>query len=579
MDDFDFSHLNTGQNTDKQSSNNFDFSHLNSSTNPDLVNTFLSPIIGNLPKPGTVPEFNLGSSENKNLIDNLIDSASGVPGMSLVSKGIAGIGRTLGTAYKDISPLSAKAKQTEEEYENLSKEESDAQAQGQSAGLPKNVNVAQSKSFDAQSRIKQLQEDLGNQSVTLPKHVEEAKANIDSAQSSHELAKDLVNETENQLGTHLKKGIDYDVEAAQKIKNIEQANRQGIGKGYDELEKDWANRNVPIDNAKKIQSKNDELMDLIKSGGARSPEANEILEELDNLKNEKSINAKDYLRAYRSVSQYAREARQKAFQPGMNAEDRAQWEQTYNNLDNKVDEMGKTLENSVGQDEFQKLKKLNDRWRNEVVPLHKNRIFQNLSYNGTISDNIIKSLRGTNSGNVIIRNIIKNDPELLQTVVGQRYSIKPSEILNPTNRIKEYTDLMPEMNQLRDQHLAAKEAFSNSKEALDNAINAHKEITSNAEKYAVKRQQIEENQRNLELLDRHIENLRQIASKKGLSLEEKIKAQKEYTKAKKAKQQALGKVKLGFLIGASAGGLGSSAYYIGKLINNNQYPQAHTEGE
>lgn len=576
MNNFDFSHLNTAQ-TDQQNPNDFDFSHLNSDNTPNKpqgVNTFL----GNLLQPGSVPEFNQGTPENKSLIENLINTFGGAPGMDVLGKGLIDAGKAVGTAFRDISPLEQKAIDARQQYENTGDQEQAVQQQGAASGLPQNADSAQAQLFNNQQKLNDLHESLADQPPALPKDVDEAKDILDKNQQTHEDAKNLSDETEDQLSKHLNKGVDYDVEAASKIKQIEQANRRGISKGYDDLENDWANREVKIDNTQKIQDKNNELMDVIKSGGARSPEANNILSELDNLKSEKSVSAKDYLQAYRSVSQYAREARQKAYQPGMNAEERAEWKQKYDTLDSKVDEMGSTLEDSVGKDEFGKLKGLNDRWRNEVVPLHQNRIYQNIVRKGTISDNMIKSLRGTDKGNVILRNIVKNDPELLKNVVGQRYAIKPSEVLNPNDRMKEYSDLMTDMNQLRDQHLAAKEVEGNSKEALKDATQAHDEISKNAQKYADKRQKIEDTQNNLALLDKHVENLRQVASRKDLSLSEKIKAEKNYAQAKKAQKDARYKLRVGGYVTASLGGLGGLRY-VGKLLSNNQPSIENKEGE
>lgn len=563
MADFDFSHLNTQQTTN-QKPNDFDFSHLNSNNNTTSADTGFSFF----PKTVT-PEFQTGTPENKGLIDNLINSYAGDNAFGLVGEGIAGAGKVLNNAFKDISPLEQKAIESKQEFKNLGIEQKEIQGQGKTSGLPTDLNTAQGQALQSQQKLNDLQESLGDKPPTLPKNVDEAQTNLDKAQSDHETANNLSDETENNLSTHLKKGIDYDVEAANRIKTIGQANRKGISNGYDELTNDWKDREVPIDNTSKIQDKNNELMDLIKSGGARSPEANSILDELKGLEDEKSTNASDYLTVYRSVSQYAREARQKAYQPGMNAEQRAEWKDKYDTLDSKVDEMGKTLEGSVGPDEFQKLKDLNNRWRTEVVPLHQNRIYQNIVKNGTMSDNIIKSLRGTNKGNVILRNIVQNDPELLKTVVGQRYAVKPSEVLNPTDRIKPYSDLMPDMNQLRDQHLSAKDAVDSSKQALDQAVQSHKEISSNADEYASKRQEIEDTQNKLGLLDKHVENLRQIASRKGLSLKEKDAAERAYSIAKKAQSDARYKLKVGGYIGLSALGAGGLRY-VGKLLSPNQ---------
>lgn len=396
---------------------------------------------------------------------------------------------------------------------------------------------------------------------------ERSLSNLENAKKTHEEAKNLVNETEKSLGSHLNRGIDYDVRAGERIHNIEKANRQQIGQGYQNLEEDWANRNVELDNAALIQEKNKELMGLIKSGESRTPEAKNVLDELERLEKEKSVSAKDYLRTYRSVSQFAREARQKAYQPGMNAEERAEWKQKYNDLDTKVDEMGKVLEESVGGNEFSKLKELNDRWRTEVVPLHKSPVYQKIAKENTISDNIIKTLRGNDKAKVIIRNIIKKDPELLRTVVGQRYAIKPTEVLNPEERLREYTDLMPELKQLREQHLSSKNSVEEAKKAAEEARTTHEEITSNAEKYSKNKQEIDEIQNNLSVLDRHVENLRQIASRKNLSLKEKIKSEKEYKNALIAQRNARRRLKYLGWAGLGATGIGGT-YYLGKALTS-----------
>lgn len=438
----------------------------------------------------------------------------------LATSAISSPVKTLIHGGEKYRALQDKVLQSQTEHTTNIENLKNAQDQARASGVPTTVGGSVSKLYDNQQKLNDLQQNLTENPV--PKTVEEA-------QNIHENAKNLVDETKNNLGKHLNEGTEFDVNSANRIEQIEKSNRQGISKGFDALENDWDNRQVKIDNTQKIQDKNDELMDIIKSGGARSPEATDILGELENLKNEKSVSAKDYLHAYRSVSQYAREARQKAYQPGMNQEERSQWKQKYDDLDSKVDEMGATLEDSVGKDEFEKLQKLNGRWRNEVVPLYGNNIFQRIvrkgANQGTMSDNIIKSLRGKDAGNAIIKNIIKSDPELLKNVVGQRYAIKPSEVLNPNSRMKEYTDLMPEMNQFRDQHLAAKEAVGSSKEALDNS-----------QKYNENRTEIDKTQDEIHMLDKNIQDLSIARSRKNLSLKEKNKVERDFARAQKMRR-------------------------------------------
>ena len=389
--------------------------------------------------------------------------------------------------------------------------------------------------------------------------------NVTAAQDTHDAAVDNLSNINHSIGEHLNRNAVHDVRASEAIDETLKANKDEIGKGFQNLIDDFKNREVKIDNTSAIDKKTQDLMDLVTNHQAHSKEALQLFTELDDLKKQENPNAADYLTAYQAASQYAREARSKAYQTGMNAEERAAWKQKYEELDDKVDEMGKSLEESVGKENFQELKGLRSRYRNEVVPLFGNSIYQKLHKYNQMSGDIIKSLRGDKEpGNVIIKNVIKNNPEILKNAVGQRFNgaKRPEEILNPNEEMKKYIDRMPELQQLTNQHKAAKETIDNANKTLKAANENHnlhmqreKQAYDEAKEKQKERGELEKNtskenaaldmQRNylqkeltshynkvkalqekIPVLNTEIKRLKEAAANSSLNLEQKFKAEK-----------------------------------------------------
>ena len=67
---------------------------------------------------------------------------------------------------------------------------------------------------------------------------------------------------------------------------------------------------------------------------------------------------------------------------------------------------------------------------------------------GSTSKNMINYLRGTRSGNAIIDELIKRDPELQRLVVGQSHAAKPENLLKPNELTQKYVDLNPHIKRL-----------------------------------------------------------------------------------------------------------------------------------
>ncbi len=328
-----------------------------------------------------------------------------------------------------------------------------------------------------------------------------------------------------------------------------------------------------MNNEAAIQEKTDEIHNLIKGGNARSPEMDAVLKDLDALKSETPKTAKDYLHTLQSIKDYARTAREKAFSTGMNRAERIEHENAFNALDEKAEEISKVLEENIGPENAQKLKELNNGWRTRVVPLQRNNVYQKIKYEGKMSDNIMKELRGNkNPGNQIIKEFIQNDPELLKNVVGQRYAGKVAGLHGANETAMEYINKMPELKDMIQQRAYAQNAIPIAEKKVAEAAASHKETLANhaknlksSEERSGINQEIADIQEKLPTYDKTINELRQKKSQRDISLGKKVKYESEYQKALKAKKSAQARLKtIGYV--AATPVIGYPAIKVGSAI-------------
>lgn len=507
--------------------------------------------------------------------------------------------RGIGEAEKQLSHIENNYNQATKKADDLSNLEGQAKSAAHidvgtnhPDALQRKVNLHQEELGDINRKIEGIPE-ITTEVPKLNTNSQETFANLNKANETHEQAKQVAGSIENDMGQHLNKGAAHDVRAAARIDEIQTAKREAINKDYDAINRNLADKHIEISNPREAKDILGEITELVRSGKGETPEATKLADELHNLKGKEVIPANDYLTSYRSMKQYAREARAKAYTPGMNAEERAQWKQKYNDLDAKVDEMGKVLENGIGTENAEALRKANDAWRTKVVPLYKNTTYQGVRFKGRMPDNIMKSLRGTEPGDALMKDIIKNDPELLKNVVGQRYAHKPAELHEAGELEQEYLDKMPELRNALESHKQAQNAIEMTGRMAKNAQIQHEEtllaeknaskVAEEVEKQRAKNQSLRDKfeakkadlEKEISLAEKHAANLKRISAEKKLSLEEKDKIEKErkrveeLVESKKASQARLYKKGgaalkgLGILAGTSGG-----LYAGNKILNS-----------
>lgn len=300
-----------------------------------------------------------------------------------------------------------------------------------------------------------------------------AGENLDNLIAHHDEVKSLDRDLDAKLGDTLSTGAPHDEEIASRIKAIEGANRKEISTSYDQLEENMKGKKVDLGIKEQLDDANKDLLGLVSQN--KIPEANDLVKKIHGLENTENPSASDYLAMYRSARDYATDAAKKSYQPGMDAVQRKEWEQTHQELNDKVADMGRKLEDALGAEDSATLKAANKRWREEVAPLHRNATFQQIKNRTRTSDNFIKSIRGSDKGDVILRKIAKTDPAIITHAIGQHFDANPKRVLNAKGRIRDYIKLHPELPDLIQQKRQVADVLEKAKDNISTAKEAHKD--------------------------------------------------------------------------------------------------------
>lgn len=396
----------------------------------------------------------------------------------------------------------------------------------------KSQDAINSLSNDANALKDQL-ESTKPQATELP----QAEKNLSHAQETVKDSENLLNINNNRIRAQLHEGATHDVRTARIVKPALEENKKDIQNEYNDVEKNYENKNVTISNSNKIKKLNDDLIKLTKAGKTEVKDVQPTLDKLHAINEKNIIPASDYVSALRAVNGYMREAYKKAYEPGINEETRNLWKNRGDEAKSKLDEMNSVLKENIGEEDYQSLKNADTRWKNEVVPLYSEPLYWQIMNKEKMSgSDMIGSLRGgkPGSGIEIIRNTIKNNPEALKHVVGQRYSQKPSEIHNPNEEMQQYLDKMPELTHLRAQHKQASQLLEQAKNNAKLAQQQHAEINErHTQSQKIEsdlnnlHDKIQKDKENLSTLQDHIDNLKEAAKNKNISLDRKMAIEKE----------------------------------------------------
>jgi len=178
----------------------------------------------------------------------------------------------------------------------------------------------------------------------------------------------------------------------------------------------------------------------------QSPELKALLEKAPTSQD---TSATDFIAKFRSYRDALSQLKRDAYYT-QDAVDRNRMRAAAKEGDKVFGVIKDTLDKGLGPYAPQ-FKWLTQGYSDQIYPLRENPIM-NPNVEGQLPDNIIKSLRGPEPGNALVRELIKQDPEALRNVVGQRYAQSPDEVLNPNENMREYLNEMPELQHFIGDH-------------------------------------------------------------------------------------------------------------------------------
>ncbi len=295
----------------------------------------------------------------------------------------------------------------------------------------------------------------------VPRLANETQRNVlPEAQQATQAAKAQRQQYEEEIRKSLGAGESHDVALSDELIPALKANRQEIGRGYEQLDSELAQHNIKIPNTGNAMEINRELMALVKSEGEgvvggriklTSPKAKELLKELSEIGKSKDIPADAYSRSIRSIKQLANETMQQARKVGgYNPEQRVELEGRAEELNDRAASMEKHLEEHVGDEFAPKLKHLNSRWRNEVRSLDKNKLHREIQkQEGIGGKDLAMKLRGNSPGQIHLRKMVSASPTALRNVIGRAYADNPQGLLELPAEVEQYVQKMPKLAGLR----------------------------------------------------------------------------------------------------------------------------------
>jgi len=320
--------------------------------------------------------------------------------------------------------------------------------------------------------------------------------------------------------------------------------REEIGSKYDKLEESLPNIEIP--GSPDMDAVEKELNKFTSDKAALTDEQKDsfrkILAATHPTGKSKTINGKQFFRAYRSLKRMEGTQRSKAF--GLSPKEHDEWIERANETKKTYENMEKIIEKHFPEDTISKLHKINHEYANKVAPLHENPMYQQMLKHGRFKGNMVESLSGTTPGNKILNKLIQNNPELSRLVLGHSFAKNPEKLMSPNKAIEPFVRANPQISKLMEYQ---KQSASELEAAKRNA-----ELYKQVENMPKLKQEIH--------AQRTIANrLKQEAEATGMTKAEVAKKKIEYEKAQRKLRSLKNK-----LIGASI--LTTGAGYVGHKV-------------
>lgn len=430
-------------------------------------------------------------------------------------------------------------------------------------------NAAQKRQQDIDSLMSEandLQEQLNATKVS-EEEIPKAEENLNASQLHQQHAESMADNINANIGQFLNEGAQHDVRAAQGLSNRVNAIEDYWNNAYKTFTSNIADANFQMPKTAMDKLDYDKMSpsQLIQTFGADAFEALKAGKLDDFIKKQKikdvkeakgtnpylqtlmevaptitDTNAADFLAKYKDFRDRTFKLSQRLRDPRVEEVEKQKMQEALKQGREMQVQMKEVLDAGLG--EFKpEFERVNKGYSEQVYPLRENPVVQN-AHEGKLPDNIMKALRTNQEGMPLVRDIVKQDPELMRNIIGQRYfsgKTGREAIHNPNEMVREYLDEMPQLKRLLNERQTAQEALDQAKENAKMAQQQHAEITKrHAESKKIEsnltdlHEKIEKSQKELASLQKNIDSLKTAAQKKNISLDKKVKLENELAQAK-----------------------------------------------
>lgn len=497
---------------------------------------------------------------------------------------IPGIGRGFGalknriSSLRNLDKLKSEGKITTEQYNQAVAEESALQdlMQSQGLGSGKNTGKLEAELPEHKAQSKELARQLKETPAINMENMlgaPEGEGLVPQAESLLKTSEQKAAEAEQNISKHLGEGKAHDVRAAKKLNELIKNTKSDIGNIYKGVDQELKDTHVMLPKGREVNQITTDIQKAIKEGGYGSKEVEKLAQELEEAQRGKDLVPGDnFLAMYRSTRSLANKAARNSRKTDIDALDRAHWEKQNKELTETADKMNEILKSHMSEDVYAKLQEANHRWKTEITPLYKNKLYYKITKEGRLPADIINQVRGTGEGQELLRSMIKSDPEILKNVVGQRYASNPKNLQKFDELSHEFIQEMPELQKMRETH---REVLQNKKMNEDNLAKAKERATAmkseadrvsrsfnEAKKQQEGRQKSEiefkELNKKISDLERYLPELKKKANIKNMSLQKKIEIENKISQAEKDIAKFKKKLMVVALttLGAGLGGVG-----------------------
>lgn len=272
----------------------------------------------------------------------------------------------------------------------------------------------------------------------------------EGAQESNQ-AKTLQNQANLDIGKHLNKGANHAVKLAAGIGH-RLGNIENYWKGsYKNLKDTLKNSEFKMQDLPQYNNDIEHVIKNIKDlkivDGkfviANEPEVSSQLQSIiSKAPTSEDVSASDFLSKYQDFRDARYNLLQQAKTATTSAERRALFK-AYEDSKPIEETVSKALNEGLGphKAEFQRV---NEGYSKQVYPLRGNKVAKK-ALGGKVGPNTIEDLAGNGEGQELMREIVKQDPELLRNIIGQRYASKPELLKDIDETTLDYLHEMPEL--------------------------------------------------------------------------------------------------------------------------------------